>query len=116
MHLTRSFIALSLVVLCSPPTLAVDVTAGREKGLDWLTKNQAANGSWGKVHSIAVTSFACLSYLSAAEEPFVDERGKALVKGLNYLIANQTDGQFIQQGHTWIHGQGFGTLALSEAY
>ena len=25
-------------------------------------------------------------------------------------------GQFVNQGHTWIHGQGFGTLALSEAY
>ena len=92
------------------------LASAREKGLDWLTKNQAANGSWGKTHSIAVTSFACLSYLSAAEEPFVDERGKALVKGLNYIIANQTDGQFVQQGHTWIHGQGFGTLALAEAY
>src|SRR5262249_13174956 len=31
------------------------VTAAREKGLDWLTKNHAANGSWGKDHSIAVT-------------------------------------------------------------
>src|SRR5215831_13619143 len=62
------------------------IAAAREKGLDWLTKNQAANGSWGKTHSIAVTSFACLAYLSAAEEPFVDDRGKALVKGLNYII------------------------------
>jgi hypothetical protein len=31
-------------------------------------------------------------------------------------MAQQKDGQFPQQGHTWIHGQGFGTLALSEAY
>src|SRR5262245_33802321 len=58
------------------------VAAARAKGLDWLTKNQAADGSWGKTHSIAVTSFACLAYLSATDEPFRDERGKALVKGL----------------------------------
>ena len=63
-------VALSCFALCSAPALAADVTktapkelakkvaAAREKGLDWLTKNQAANGSWGKDHSIAVTSFA----------------------------------------------------------
>ena len=86
------------------------------RGLDWLTKNQNADGSWGKTYTVAVTGFACLSYLSAADEPFDGDRGKVLVKGLQFLMAQQKDGQFPQQGHTWIHGQGFGTLALSEAY
>src|SRR5262249_44670270 len=44
------------------------------------------------------------------------DRGKALLKGLQFLLANQKDGVFAQQGHTWIHGQGFGTLALAEGY
>jgi hypothetical protein len=92
------------------------VCEAREKGLDWLTKNQADNGSWGKVYSIAVTSFACLAYLSASDEPFRDERGKALVKGLQFLLSQQKEGVFIQQGSTWIHGQGFAALALSECY
>jgi hypothetical protein len=92
------------------------VAAAREKGLDWLTKNQAADGSWGKNYTIAVTGFACLAYLSASDEPYTGERGQALVKGVRFLLANQKDGLFSQQGHTWIHGQGFGTLALSEAY
>jgi hypothetical protein len=92
------------------------VLTARDKGLDWLTKNQAADGSWGKIYSIAVTSFACLSYLSATDEPFLGERGKALLKGLQFLLSQQKDGLFTQQGHTWIHGQGFATLALSEAY
>ncbi len=99
-----------------PAPIPQEVRTAREKGLDWLTKNQAADGSWGKVHSIAVTSFVCLTYLSAADEPYVGERGKALLKGLQFLLGQQKDGQFAQQGHTWIHGQGFATLALSEAY
>jgi hypothetical protein len=99
-----------------PEGQAAVVAAVREKGLDWLTHHQAADGSWGKTFTVAITSFACLSYLSADDEPFRGERGRALVKGLNFLIANQKDGTFIQQGHTWIHGQGFATLALSEAY
>jgi hypothetical protein len=88
----------------------------RSKGLDWLTRSQAKDGSWGKTYTFAVTSFACLSYLSASDEPFTDERGKALVKGLGYLMAHQTAGLFPGQGHSWIHGQGFATLALSEAF
>src|SRR4051794_14170945 len=73
------------------------VRAAGEKGLGWLSKNQAADGSWGKVHSIAVTSFACLAYLSASNEPYDGERGRALTKGLRFLLAKQKDGMFIQQ-------------------
>lgn len=98
---------------------AREVAAAGAKGLDWLTKNQAADGSWGKSYTIGITSMACLAYLSASDEPFTDERGKALIKGLQYLMANQKDGMFLTQGQsvrTWIHNQGFAGLALSEAY
>jgi hypothetical protein len=98
-----------------PPDKEKLATA-RDRGLDWLTKNQAPDGSWGKQYSIAVTSFACLSYLSAQDEPFTGDRGKALLKGLQFLLASQKEGMFTSQGHSWIHGQGFATLALSEAY
>jgi hypothetical protein len=100
-----------------PPPVPRAVAAAREKGLDWLTRNQSADGSWSRNgHSIAVTSFACLAYLSASDEPYAGARGKALVRGLRFLLANQKEGLFRQQGHTWIHGQGFATLALAEAY
>jgi len=88
----------------------------RQKGLEWLAKNQAPDGSWGKQYTVAVTSLACLSHLAASDDPFAGESGRALVKGLEFLIAQQKGGQFPHQGHTWIHGQGFATLALSEAY
>src|SRR5262245_61414982 len=90
--------------------------AARDKGLAWLTNNQAADGSWGKTHTIAVTGFACLSYLAAADEPFTGDHAKALVKGLEFLLAKQKEGIFEAQGHSWIHGQGFATLALAEGY
>src|SRR6516165_9079784 len=99
-----------------PAPHAEAVAAARDKGLEWLTMHQAKDGSWGRQYTIAVTSFACLAYLSAADEPFAGERGQALLKGLNFLLANQQDSVFSPQGHSWIHGQGFATLALSEAY
>src|SRR5262249_20010729 len=73
-------------------------------------------GSWGRPYTVAVTSSTCLSYLSASDEPYTGEHGKALVKGLEFLLANQKDGMYPSQGHSWIHGQGFATLALAEAY
>lgn len=94
----------------------IDVKAARDRGLAWLDMNQAADGSWGKHYNIAVTSFACLGYLSAEDEPFAGPHAKPLTKGLEYLMAQQKDGTFAPQGHSWIHGQGFGTLALAETY
>jgi hypothetical protein len=114
--LVLAFASAPLLSAAKPDDPIKGVATAREKGLDWLTKNQGPNGSWGRTHSLAVTSFACLSYLSASDEPFDGVRGQALVKGLQFLLANQKDGTFAQQGHTWIHGQGFAILALSEAY
>lgn len=88
----------------------------RDRGLAWLAKNQAADGSWGKQYTVAVTGFACLAQLAAADEPFQGDQGRRLVRGLNYLLSQQKEGMFVRQRRTWIHGQGFATLALSEAY
>ena len=100
----------------APEQAGKTLAEARAKGLQWLTKNQNKDGSWGKQHTIAVTSWACLDYLAASDEPFDGDHAKALHKALEFLMANQKDGMFILQGHSWIHGQGFATLALSEAY
>src|SRR5262245_65586365 len=92
----RRFAILSALLLSPTPAWCQDAKpeehtktlhAARDRGLAYLTKNQAAEGSWGKTHPIAVTSFACLSYLSANAEPFDGDHGKALMKGLGYLMA-----------------------------
>ena len=87
----------------------------RARGLAWLAKHQSPAGSWGGTYTVAVTSFACLSYLGDSDEPFAGPNGAALTKGLAYLMKTQKNGQWPKQGHSWIHGQGFATLALSEA-
>jgi len=113
-------IVLSTLCLClSASTMMADDTKrikARDSGLAWLAKNQAADGSWGKQYTLAVTSFAALAQLAAHDEPFEGESGRSLVRGLKYLLSKQTNGMFASQGHSWIHGQGFATLALSEAY
>ena len=56
-----------------------------------------------------------MSYLAASDEPFTGPHAGALTKGLAYLMKMQKNGQWPAQGHSWIHGQGFATLTLSEA-
>jgi hypothetical protein len=120
--MSRCCSALLLLVLTAParaqdrPMDAAAIRAVRDKGLVWLTKNQAESGAWGQQYTIAVTSFACLSYLAASDEPFTGPHAKALARGLEFLQSQHKNGTFNGQGHSWIHGQGFATLALSEAY
>ena len=99
-----------------PEQTARDALTARDKGLAWLAENQGNDGAWGKQYSIAVTSFACLAYLAATDEPFEGPHAPALHRGLEFLVVQQTDGKWPKQGHTWIHGQGFAALALAEAY
>src|SRR5439155_26192594 len=78
---------------------ATALKSARDKGLEWLTKNQAQNGSWGKSYTLSVTSFACLSYLVAVDEPFDGAHGRALTKGFAFLLANQNECMFAGQGN-----------------
>lgn len=106
----------ALVLLLLVPVVAAEERPSAVgRGLDWLAKNQHDNGSWGAQYTYSITGLACLAHLAALDEPFAGERGRVLARGLGYLIAQQRDGMFAGQGHTWIHGQGFATLALSEA-
>ena len=97
------------------PDIAKACVQARGRGLTWLAKHQNADGSWGTTYTVAVTSFACLGYLGDSDEPFAGTNGAALTKGLAYLMKIQKNGQWPHQRNNWIHGQGFATLALSEA-
>src|SRR5581483_10476950 len=95
---------------------AKTLSDAKAKGLGWLVQHQEKDGSWGKTHTIAVTSWAVLTFLSATDEPFSGAHASALARGIAFLRANQKDGMYKTQGHSWIHLQGFATLALAETY
>lgn len=90
--------------------------APQERALDWLAGHQNEDGSWGQGYTTAVTGLSCLAFLAHDAEPFQGEKAQPLLRGLTFLLGQQKDGVFPKQGHTWIHGQGFATLALAEAY
>ena len=119
---TRTFVhamgALALLIggAARAEEVAAPTPPAHVRALSWLAEHQSEDGSWGTSYTSAVTGLACLAYLAHDAEPFVGDHARPLHRGLTYLIEQQKDGVFPKQGHTWIHGQGFPTLALSEAY
>ncbi|HLD35280.1 MAG TPA: prenyltransferase/squalene oxidase repeat-containing protein [Planctomycetota bacterium] len=87
-----------------------------DAGFAYLVKNQSPDGSWGSQYPIAITAIAGLSFLAHDENPFDSAYADTLLRAYNYMTKSIKDGKFPKQGHTWIHGQGFGTLFLSEFY
>jgi rhamnogalacturonyl hydrolase YesR len=92
------------------------LTQAIQEGLDYLVKTQKGDGSWGKRFTIAVTSFSGLAMLAYDERPFNSRYSDALMGAYRFIIKKCKQGMFPQQGHTWIHGQGFATLFLAEFY
>ena len=91
--------------------------ASRERAMSWLTKQQKEDGYWEHTHGrVAHTGMAILCYLSNGDLPADHTKnGKALSKGLAWLLTQIRDNGALQDGDR-MYGQAIGTLALSEAY
>ena len=90
------------------------------KALNWLTKDQNGDGSWGKNSKGAMTGFALLCYLGHCELTDSPEYGEAVAKGIKYLVelGDEKDGWLYVTNHK--HGSayahGIASYALAEAY
>jgi hypothetical protein len=98
-----------------PPKPATDEEAAQAvaKGLAALAKLQGEDGKSGAKFPVAVTAITGLAVLASEEEPF---KNPVLWKCYDWLLTQQTNGDFRAEGHTWLHSQGFATLFLAELY
>ena len=103
-------------VMSSPEMMRMQ-EASRERAMSWLTKQQKEDGYWEHTHGrVAHTGMAILCYLSNGDLPADHTKnGKALSKGLAWLLTQIRDNGALQDGDR-MYGQAIGTLALSEAY
>lgn len=93
------------------------------QGLDWLAKQQAANGSFGSGtyrDNLAVTSLAGLAFMANGSSPGRGPYGTQIERALGYIMENVQPGGFIavrgEQTHGPMYSHGFATLFLAEAY
>jgi hypothetical protein len=99
----------------------VEVEAAVEKSLEWLQRQQAADGSWGgNQHQAAMTGFALLCYLGRCETPDSVKYGDTVMNGIMYLVelASKSNGYFTTNpgDKHFPYEHGIATYALGETY
>jgi len=131
----RSFLALGVLVVGAmafgeeQPTLD---SAGQilprqmkavERGLLWLAKNQAPDGSWGSngplgQYRMAMTGLTGLAFLSAGHVPGRGPYGTRLERAIRFILKSQQgDGLITTPNDSQtMYGHGFAMTFLAEAY
>ncbi len=87
--------------------------------LDWLMRQQNADGSWGRVYPVAMTGFAVLAFSGHCETVDSPRYGKTLVRAINYLVDASRNSQGLMVSKPGAHApyeHGIATYALAEAY
>jgi hypothetical protein len=94
-----------------------------ERGLDFLSKAQASQGSFGSGQfgeNIAVASLAGLAFMSAGHMPEEGKHAAVVARTLDFVLKNTGPSGFVCVQRSTSHGpmydHGFGTLFLAEAY
>ncbi len=94
-----------------------------ESGLDWLSKQQNADGSYGSGAyrgNVAVTSLAGLAMMASGSSPGRGPYGTQIDRALQFVMDNTAPSGFISVQNAATHGpmysHGFGALFLAESY
>ncbi len=91
-------------------------------GLQWLAKRQSEKGSFSSgAYPVAVTSLATLAFMADGNLPGRGRYAEQVHKGIKYILdcAGRNKSGFITEPgamQSRMHGHGFATLVLVEAY
>jgi hypothetical protein len=101
------------------PPLSPKLDASVERGLAFLARQQAANGSFGgeKQPRAALTGLALMAFLSAGHTPDEGKYGLTVREAVDWLSAQvPPDGSVGRTDGSRMYGQAVVALALAEAY
>jgi prenyltransferase beta subunit len=125
----RLFLAFSFSILAVSPIHAADekdridpeTQKSINRGLEWLSKKQNTDGSWGDSrypHNTAVTGFCIIAYLSQGHVPDKGKYGPEVSRAVRFLTASarDSDGYLVgsRGGNMYCHGMA--TLALTQVW
>lgn len=95
------------------------------RGLDWLSQNQARDGSYGSGSApVATTALAGLAFLAGGHTPGRSKYGDNVRRCMEYLLKNTSRKGYINEGAgaqrgaggSGMHGHGYAMLFLSQIY
>ena len=92
--------------------------AAVQRALQWLRRNQNADGSWGTTHEEAMTGLGVLTFLAHGETTASRKYGATVASALRFLVARQnTKGEFVAtDSNAGSYAQAICVYAVSEAY
>jgi len=105
-----------------PDELAPQVRRMAARAMKFLVESQQASGAWSDTHypdSVGVTALCCLALMAEGNLPRQGPHGKALDKGLEFLLGSFKDEGVCAsakvEGYGVMYGHALATLALLEA-
>lgn len=96
-----------------------------DRGLNWLSKNQGRDGSYGSGSApVATTALAGLAFLAGGHTPGRSKYGENVRRCMEYLLRNTSRKGYINEGAgaqrgaggSGMHGHGYAMLFLSQIY
>ena len=100
------------------PELRISV----ERGLAWLAKQQAVDGSYGNLSHygphVGITGLAGLAFISDGHLPGRGRYGEVVNRAISFVLAHGSESGLLaaETSHGPMYGHGFATLFLAEAY
>lgn len=87
------------------------------RALEWLKRNQLADGSWGPQEKQAMTGLGLLTFLAHGETTSSKDYGPTVEKAIRFLVSSQKDdGIFTGYTQPGVYAHAIATYAISEAY
>lgn len=95
-----------------------------DRGLDWLARRQAPDGSFGGGPAggggrhAGITALAALAFMQAGNLPGRGKHGNVVRKSLDFILASTSESGLISSDSSGspMYGHGFATLFLAEVY
>jgi hypothetical protein len=118
---------LALVALAVPaaragaqeqPPMPDNLDASIARGVEYLSKRQNADGSFGgEENRLAVSGLSVMAFLACGHTPGAGRYGLVVRGGVDYLLSqSQADGYYGKSHDKGMYDQGIVTLALAEAF
>jgi hypothetical protein len=118
----RTFFSLTIILFPSlVPAQHIEFTSvsktALSHGLDWLARNQTADGNWTS-NDLGLVSLGALAFLSAGHPPGRGQYGETVERALDYVVMNAKPSGLLNISNSQrdMYNHGLSTFVLGQAH